>query len=88
MTLPQSNGKTVLVSGINGYIAFSIGLELLKEGYTLRGTARTTKSMEALLEGAYKEYADRCEMIVVPDMTVPGAFDKAVKGMEICFYSH
>lgn len=78
----------VLVSGINGYIASSINLKLLKEGYTLRETARTTKSMKALLQGAYKEYADRCKMIVVSDMTVPGAFNKAVKGMEICFYSH
>ncbi len=79
MTLPQSNGKMVLVSGINGYIASSIGL---------RETARTIKSMKALLQGAYKEYADCCKMIVVSDMTVPGAFDEAVKGMKICFYSH
>jgi len=88
MTLPQSNGKMVLVFDINGYIAFSISLELLKEGYTLCETARTIKSMKALLQGAYKEYADCCEMIVVSDMTVPRAFNKAVKGMKICFYSH
>ncbi|KAI9873487.1 MAG: hypothetical protein M1830_000349 [Pleopsidium flavum] len=71
MILPQSNGKTVLVSGINGYIASSIGLELLKNGYTLRGIARSKKSMKTLLRDAYKDYADRFEMMEVPDITVP-----------------
>lgn len=80
MTIPRSNGKTVLISGINGYIASSIGLEFLKKGYTLRGTARATKGMETLQRGAYEEYGDRFEMRAVPDITVPGAFDDAVKG--------
>ena len=80
MSLPPSNGKTILVSGVNSYIGSAIGLELLKKGYTLRGTSRAKESADTLLHGAYKDYADRVEMYSVPIMTVPGAFDEAVKG--------
>ena len=85
--MSSSNGKTVLVSGINGYIASAIGLDLLKKGYTLRGTSRSAHSADALLKGAYKDYIDRVQMVSVPDMTAPGAFDEAVKGiLQIWFY--
>lgn len=80
MSIPPSNGKIVLISGINGYIASAIGLELLKEGYTLRGTSRSSHGASALLDGAYKMYKDRVQMVSIHDMTVPGAFDEAVKG--------
>lgn len=76
-----SNSKTVLVSGINGYVASVIGLDLLKKGYTLRGTSRSTSSKAALLDGPYKDYADRFDVVAVPDIIIPGAFDEAVKGM-------
>ncbi|KAA6413937.1 MAG: hypothetical protein FRX48_02299 [Lasallia pustulata] len=81
MSLPRCNGKTVLITGINGYIASRIGHDLLKKGYKIRGTSRSKPSTEALLNGAYKEFAGRVETISVPDMTVPGAFDEAVKGV-------
>ncbi|MCJ1419424.1 hypothetical protein MMC32_005779 [Xylographa parallela] len=81
MSPPTSNGKVVLVSGINGYIASTIGLDLLKKGYTIRGTSRSAHSADALLKGAYEGYVDRVQMVSVPDMTIPGAFNEAVKGV-------
>lgn len=81
MSLPTCNGKTILITGINGYIASRIGHDLLKRGYKIRGTSRSKPSTEALLNGAYNEFAGRVEMVAVPDMTVPGAFDEAVKGV-------
>jgi nucleoside-diphosphate-sugar epimerase len=80
MSLPASNGKTVLISGINGYIASNIGLDLLRKGYTVRGTSRSTSAKDDLLRGAFKGYESRYEHEVVPDITATGAFDKAVKG--------
>ena len=80
MSLPASNGETVLISGINGYIASSIGLDLLRKGYTVRGTSRSTSAKDDLLGGAFKGYESRYEHEVVPDITETGAFDKAVKG--------
>ena len=80
MSLDPGNGKTVLITGINGYIASTVGFFLLSAGYNLRGTSRSSKSTIPLLDGAYKHYASRVQIIELPDMTMPGAFDEAVKG--------
>jgi nucleoside-diphosphate-sugar epimerase len=80
MAIPESNGKTVLITGINGYIASVLGMHLLSKGYSLRGTSRKAASAEPLLKGPYAPYANRVKMYEVPDMTVEGAFDEAVKG--------
>lgn len=64
-------------------IASTIGMDLLKKGYTIRGTSRAKHSADALLDGAYKDYVDRVEMVSIPVMTEPGAFDEAVKG-QLC----
>ena len=87
MSLPQSNGKTLLVTGINGYIASSIGELILSKGYNLRGTSRSLASTEPLVKGAYAPFASRIEILEVPDMTVSGAFDKAVKGVHGIFHT-
>lgn len=81
MAIPASNGKTVLITGINGYIASVLGLHLLSKGYSIRGTSRRAATTEPLLNGPYAPYSDRVKMYSVPDMTVDGAFDEAVKGM-------
>jgi nucleoside-diphosphate-sugar epimerase len=81
MAIPASNGKTVLITGINGYIASVLGLHLLEKGYSLRGTSRRVASSEPLLEGPYAPYADRVKIYEVPDMTIDGAFDEASKGL-------
>lgn len=87
MAIPASNGKTVLVTGINGYIASVLGLALLEKGYFLRGTSRKLASSEPLLKGPYAAYSERVNIYEVPDMTVDGAFDEAAKGMSSRFNS-
>lgn len=83
MSLPKSNGQVLLITGINGYIASVLGHLLLTKGYSIRGTARTAASTQGLVDWAFGEFKERVEIVEVPDMTVPGAFDKAVKG-NIC----
>ena len=80
MALPASNGKTVLVTGINGYIASVLGLLLLTKGYSIRGTTRRSASSEPLLKGPYAPYRDRVQIFEIADMTADGAFDEAAKG--------
>jgi len=87
MSLPPSNGKTLLVTGINGYIASSLGELILSKGYNLRGTSRSLASTEPLLGGAFAPFASRIEILEVPDITVAGAFDKAVKGVHGIFHT-
>ncbi len=87
MSLPPSNGKILLVTGINGYIASSLGQLILSKGYNLRGTSRSRASTDPLTSGAYAPYSSRIEILEVPDMTVPGAFDKAVQGVHGVFHT-
>ncbi|KIV85434.1 hypothetical protein PV11_01130 [Exophiala sideris] len=75
------SAKIILVSGINGYIASHIGLILLQKGYTVRGTSRSESAHAHLVSGAFKSHADSYQHAIVPDITTPGAFDDAVKGV-------
>ena len=77
-SLPPSNNKTVLITGINGYIASHLGLALLKLGYHVRGTSRSASSGPHLLSEAFLGFSSRYTHLVVPDITLPNAFDTAV----------
>ena len=81
MSVPVSNGKIALVTGVNGYIASVLGFQLLSKGYTLRGTVRSASSGEALIHGAYSAFTSRVEIVEISDITQRGAFDQAVKGV-------
>ena len=74
----------ILISGINGYIAAVTAKHLLDNGFSVRGTVRKATSGQALLEGPLEEYASAGSFTVVevPDITVDGAFDEAVKGFQ------
>ena len=81
MSVPPGNGRIVLITGINGYIASVLGLHVLSKGYSLKGTSRSRNSAAALLDHAYKDYASCIEIFEVLDITVPGAFGEAVADM-------
>ncbi|ETI23161.1 hypothetical protein G647_04958 [Cladophialophora carrionii CBS 160.54] len=84
----RASDKIVLVTGINGYIATHIGLQLLEKGYRVRGTSRSASAGDHLVAGAFRGYdAGRYEHHVVPDMTAPGAFDDAVRGVHAIIHT-
>lgn len=81
--LPQNESKTILVTGVNGYIASHIALLLLRKGYVVRGTSRSDSTPSRLLsQPAFQPYANtgRFQHVVVADITISGAFDEAVRG--------
>jgi nucleoside-diphosphate-sugar epimerase len=81
-TLPP--GSWILITGANGFIASHTALQFLQLGYRVRGTVRSlTKGSWLLVHPLFGPYADNgfFELVVVPDMVAPGAFDEVVKGM-------
>lgn len=72
--------RIVLVTGANGYIAGQVIAAFLSAGYAVRGTVRSKPSAKALVE-ALSQYGDALEIVEVPDIVAPGAFDDAVKGI-------
>ncbi|KAF2121839.1 putative NAD dependent epimerase/dehydratase [Lophiotrema nucula] len=73
----------ILISGVNGYIAAQNAKYFLDQGYYVRGTVRKAASAQPLIDGPLKSYADSgaFTLVEVPDITVDGAFDEAVKGV-------
>ncbi|KAI8976325.1 NAD(P)-binding protein [Trametes punicea] len=76
---------TILVTGANGFIGLWIIRELLRRGYSVRGTVRTpsaARDVEKCMEASVSEGVASLQCIVVPDIAVGGAFDEAVKGID------
>lgn len=81
--MTKEGGQTVLISGVNGYIAAQVAKAFLDSGFKVRGTSRSTANTKPLTEGPLKAAfeAGDFEVAEVPDITIPGAFDEAVKGV-------
>lgn len=79
--------KIVLITGINGYIATHIGLQLLQQGYIVRGTSRSAAAKAHLLEGVFKDYVSQYQHAEVKDIVAEGAFDEAVKGVHAIIHT-
>ncbi|KAJ3526557.1 hypothetical protein NMY22_g10117 [Coprinellus aureogranulatus] len=80
--MPTVNpGAKVLVTGANGFIPMWTVARLLEKGYAVRAAVRSAEKGRHL-EEYFKKYEGKLELVVVPDITVEGAFDEAVKGVE------
>ncbi|VDC00845.1 unnamed protein product [Peniophora sp. CBMAI 1063] len=75
-----------LVTGANGYLAAWIVRTLLEQGYLVRGTVRSITKGE-LLKQALAEFESNFEYVLVKDVLQDGAFDEAVKGMDLVVHS-
>jgi nucleoside-diphosphate-sugar epimerase len=73
----------VLVTGATGHVGFATLALLLKNGYRTRVTSRKLASAEKLKDlPSVKSYVNSISFIEVPDFTVEGAFDDAVKNVD------
>lgn len=72
-------GSTILVTGVNGFIASVVADVLLSHGYNVRGTVRdTAKHAWMAWHFEQKHGAGRFELVHVADISAPGAFDAAM----------
>jgi nucleoside-diphosphate-sugar epimerase len=78
------------VTGANGFIAAHIVKEFLERGYRVRGTVRDISKSAFLTEEIFPEYAKRGQfnLVAVPDLGAPNAFDDAVRGNGIAAIVH
>ena len=74
-------GSIILVTGVNGFIASHVADQLLEDGYVVRGSVRSQARAKPLIEYFEGKFGkNRFELAIVPDITVEGAFEEAVKG--------
>lgn len=76
-----SHGDLVLVTGANGFLGSNIVQVLLAQGVRVRGTVRSAHSSKGLqsLFSAPLE-SKQLELVYVPDITQPGAFEESLRG--------
>lgn len=76
-------GGLVLVTGVNGFLASHIALNLLERGYKVRGTVRSQEKADWITEAIAKRYPDASfETALVPNISAPGAFNEAIRGVD------
>ena len=74
-------GSTVLVTGINGFIASHVGDQLLKAGYKVRGTVRDESKAEMIRDVYRKRHGLAAfKAVIVEDISAAGSFDQSVQG--------
>ncbi|THH10553.1 hypothetical protein EW146_g8338 [Bondarzewia mesenterica] len=72
-------GSLVVVTGLNGHVASCVALRLLQNGYKVRGTVRAAPRAAYVVQ-ALSQYSDSLDVVEVPDIAKPGAFDVALEG--------
>lgn len=74
-------GSLIVVSGVNGFIGSHVADQTLAAGFRVRGTTRSLRRNAWVQEYFKNKYGSEVfELVEVPDMTVDGAFDSALKG--------
>lgn len=73
--------ETVLVTGASGFVASHIIRQFLQAGYKVRGSVRSESSAEKVRR-THSNYAAALSFAFVEDISVPGAFDEAVKDVD------
>ncbi|ROV94603.1 hypothetical protein VPNG_09204 [Cytospora leucostoma] len=75
---------TILITGATGLIGFRILLLALETGHNVRYTARSEEKARVVTSNpAVQKLApgDRLSSVIIPDLTVDGAFDSALQGV-------
>ena len=79
--------KKVLLTGISGYIGSHCAVELLKNGYSVRGSVRSLSKKEKVIESISKEIDPKdnlefCELDLLKDK----GWDRAMEGCEFVLH--
>lgn len=74
--------KTVLITGISGFIAKHVALEFLKAGYKVRGTVRSKAKGEKVVETLKKHFDKAKVEIFEADLSSDAGWEDAVKGCD------
>lgn len=73
---------TVLITGINGFVAVHTAVQFLENGWNVRGTVRSkSKGEKALALPCFEKYQGKIDFVVVEDL-IEGDFSEALNGVE------
>lgn len=70
--------KRVLLTGANGFLGLHLVAQLLSAGYFIRCVVRSSEKGSQILHDFPTDHS-RLEIVIVPDISIDGAFDEAVQ---------
>ena len=71
------------MTGGTGHIGYRTLVQLLEAGYKVRAAVRNQPGFDKIANlPSTKKYQSELTSVVVPDITIPGAYDEAVKGVK------
>ncbi|KAM0523001.1 hypothetical protein ACHAPE_001492 [Trichoderma viride] len=73
------------VTGATGFIGSQVVASALKDGYNVRVSVRKAEQIDTL-KGIFHNDVSRLQFVVVPDISVAGAFDKALDDVKVVFH--
>ncbi|RDW85295.1 hypothetical protein BP6252_02885 [Coleophoma cylindrospora] len=74
--------ELILLTGGTGMVGFRILVEALGRGFRVRAAVRNQGGIDKLRShGLISAFQDQLEFVIVPDITIDGAYDEAVKGV-------
>ena len=71
----------ILLTGGSGFIGSHTVATFLSSGYRVRVAGRNQKTLDSIL-AVHRAHRESLETVEVADITKPGAFDKAVNGVD------
>ncbi|KAM0715584.1 hypothetical protein Q7P37_009082 [Cladosporium fusiforme] len=74
--------ETVVITGATGFIGVRVLQLLLQKNYNIRIVVRSDAKAESLRKNPHLKGIEHAEFVVVPDLLVPGALDKAAAGAD------
>lgn len=85
------NNDLVLLTGATGFLGYNALVGLLKSGYHVRIAVRSEQKLQKLLAApsvkALKPTEQQLSWVIVPDLSVAGAYDEAVKGVKYIIHT-
>jgi hypothetical protein len=75
------------LTGATGFVGYKVLVHLVKAGYNVRAAVRNLAGFEKIKAlKSTSPYQSELEHIIVPDITAPGAYDEAVKGVKFILH--
>ena len=73
---------TVLITGINGFVAVHTAVQYLENGWNVRGTVRSKdKGDKAMALPCFSQYKGKIDYVLIEDL-IEGDFTEALKGVD------
>jgi nucleoside-diphosphate-sugar epimerase len=82
----EPSSQLILITGASGFVAAHVVSTFLNAGYNVLGTVRSSSTAQHVLNTHASTTSlpgkGKLTLAIVPDITTPGAFDEAVKGVD------